>query len=394
MARTTVAGNHAGRLGGGLYEKYGESQLTENIFSGNEADLLGGGVYLYESHSTLKDSVIVDNLAWSSGGGLYVAGGENALHENEVRANSADWGGGIYLQESRSTLVNTLVADNRASGGGGGLYVAAGGNRLFHTTVVNNGSGQSAEGGKGVQVFRGSVALANTILAGHAVGLYVEGEDTAARLYGTLWDNDEDWAGDGLIEHTRDYTGSPGFKDTVVGDYHLGAESAALDRGVDAGVNTDIDAHPRPLPVGGAVDLGADEFTGIDLTPSRKVVDPQRVEVGDIVTYTIELLNKGYLSAVDTALFDPLPVGTTYVSGSAGATSGVLTDSDGIRWAGTIVPDRGVTLTYQVILNRGTAVENTAVVTDQYGTVTELTTWVNLEHLYLPLITKETGLGS
>jgi hypothetical protein len=43
-------------------------------------------------------------------------------------------------------------------------------------------------------------------------------------------------------------------------DYHLTAASAAIDRGVDAGVTTDIDGQPRPNPETGIPDLGVDEF--------------------------------------------------------------------------------------------------------------------------------------
>lgn len=42
-----------------------------------------------------------------------------------------------------------------------------------------------------------------------------------------------------------------------VGDYHIGANSAAMDVGIDAGVRTDIDGDPRPAVAG--FDVGADE---------------------------------------------------------------------------------------------------------------------------------------
>ena len=41
------------------------------------------------------------------------------------------------------------------------------------------------------------------------------------------------------------------------GDYHIGVGSAAIDRGVDAGVMTDMDGDHRPI--GLLPDIGADE---------------------------------------------------------------------------------------------------------------------------------------
>jgi hypothetical protein len=54
---------------------------------------------------------------------------------------------------------------------------------------------------------------------------------------------------------TNEYTGSPAF---APDGYHLTLGSAAIDRGVEAGVGEDVDGGPRP--VGAGYDLGADEF--------------------------------------------------------------------------------------------------------------------------------------
>ena len=63
-----------------------------------------------------------------------------------------------------------------------------------------------------------------------------------------------DWGGTGTIVHSQDHSGAPAF---VADGYHLGKGSAAIDRGVDAGVTDDIDGEDRPL--GAGFDLGADE---------------------------------------------------------------------------------------------------------------------------------------
>jgi hypothetical protein len=52
-------------------------------------------------------------------------------------------------------------------------------------------------------------------------------------------------------------TGAPGFFDPVVGDFHLGPDSAAIDAAVASGVTADHDGTARPQ--GAASDVGAYE---------------------------------------------------------------------------------------------------------------------------------------
>ena len=60
-------------------------------------------------------------------------------------------------------------------------------------------------------------------------------------------------AGSGVsVQHQ--YQGDPAF---APDGYHLTAGSAAINKGVQAGVTTDIDGQPR---TNGAPDLGADEY--------------------------------------------------------------------------------------------------------------------------------------
>jgi hypothetical protein len=55
--------------------------------------------------------------------------------------------------------------------------------------------------------------------------------------------------------------GDPKFVDPLIDDYHLQFGSASIDHGVDAGVYTDLDGHPRPKGIG--FDLGAYEYQNI-----------------------------------------------------------------------------------------------------------------------------------
>jgi len=127
--------------------------------------------------------------------------------------------------------------------------------RLLHSTVADNG-----QVGQGLYVGPlATLASTNTVIAGHgAVGVTVAAGGTA-RLEATLWyGNGADTGGEGsVVTGTINVYGDPFFVDPGAWDYHLGPSSAALDRGLDAGVRHDVDHQPRPY---GLPDLGADEY--------------------------------------------------------------------------------------------------------------------------------------
>jgi hypothetical protein len=85
-------------------------------------------------------------------------------------------------------------------------------------------------------------------------------------LEATLWhDNGVNFGSGGdivtgtaILTGTVDVYGDPAFVDPPTWDYHLTAESAAIDEGMDAGVATDIDGESRDAKP----DIGADEFSG------------------------------------------------------------------------------------------------------------------------------------
>ena len=266
LSGNTVSSNTAHDDGGGLDLVASDATLSGNTVSSNTADN-GGGLYLRDSDATLNGNTVSSNTA-DSGGGLYLWYSHATLSGNTVSANTADFvGGGLFLGGSAATLTNDIVADNGANTAGSGLYIEwYSSPHLLHTTIARNTGGD----GSGLRLTGGStVALANTILVSHTVGITVAA-GCAATLESTLWGGGTPWAngtdmgGAGTINHTNDYDGDPAFVNPDAGDYHIAAGSAAVDRGVDAGVPTDKDGVPRPQ--GPHPDLGAYEVEQSALT--------------------------------------------------------------------------------------------------------------------------------
>ncbi len=307
LIRNTVSGNRTGSYsgsGGGLYLGTSSVTLISNTISGNSADgsryssgsgggLLvvrgdavligntishngsagrhygrGGGVSLSGVDATLISNTIRGNgasgLLGGSGCGVYVQGGSleligNTIRENNCSVRDLSLAGGLLLADcDRATLINNVIAGNRAKVGSE-LYLENCPSRLLHTTLVGSGGNDS-----GVHVDRATtVALTNTILAGHTVAITVAA-GSSARLEATLWGaspwaNETDWAGEGdIFTGTVNLWGNPAFVDHDTGNYHIAGNSAAKDAGVNAGVTTDIDGQSRPR--GSGYDIGADEY--------------------------------------------------------------------------------------------------------------------------------------
>jgi parallel beta-helix repeat protein len=299
LSGNTFISNTANEYGGGLLLDTSDATVSGNTFISNTADWSGGGICLLQGCDgvTLNGNTVNGNSA-GTGGGIWVAGSDAMLSENTVRGNTAGgWGGGIALMwENYSTLSGNIIADNAAQDRGGGLFIHGESySVLTNNVVVDNqadtaGSGLAIQGaspgllhntfarntggdGSGIHITLDSppwgdiysdVALANTILVSHGLGISVTGGNTvtvnAVLWYGAPITVSQSTTATVMVQNQN--TGDPAFASD---GYHITAASAAMDTGVNAGVTTDIDGHHRPY--GSAPDLGADEVFAPSVPP-------------------------------------------------------------------------------------------------------------------------------
>jgi len=275
-------GLSAADQGGGLYLLKGNALISNTrVYSNTAAQLDGGGIYLWEGELTLQECVISGNVAASMGGGAYLSAHAMTLSGNDVYSNTSSWGGGgLLIEGAYATLSRNRFYRN---GVGGGLFcwncvadlvnnvatanedygiVSSGGLlTLRHTTISDNRGTGLATRNSG-QLY-GRTRLTNTIISGNEIGVHVEGL-AAITLTATLWwNNVQDTyigkvGGESLTVEAPTYTADPTFADAPTGDYHLRPLSPAVNRGIEAGVHSDVDGDSRPW--GPAPDLGADEY--------------------------------------------------------------------------------------------------------------------------------------
>jgi uncharacterized repeat protein (TIGR01451 family) len=91
---------------------------------------------------------------------------------------------------------------------------------------------------------------------------------------------------------------------------------------------------------------------GPALSASSKRVEPRRAGAGERITYTLQIVSEGSGSTA-FSLNDPVPAHTTYVPGSAWASSGQISDAGSILWTGTITAGTSLTATFAVTIDGG-----------------------------------------
>lgn len=258
--------NHGG---GVLIYDSNEATILESSFEHNVSAHTGGGLNAKYSNLTIGRSQFVHNEAYE-GAGLSVYSSTLRMKRTFVFSNTAsNVGGGVQLWEVTDALLdNNAIVENHAGLRGGGIEIFNATARLRHNTVANNtgnngGIGFSLNTGDG---FPGSaVAVTNTIVTGHDVGVNVDGS-SAFEGEATLWWNSQNIIGTGgIITSTNDVYAAPEFR-TAAYDYRLQPFSPAVDAGVDAGLYADFEGDRRPY--GLAPDIGPDEVPYGVATPN------------------------------------------------------------------------------------------------------------------------------
>jgi len=224
-----------------------------------------GAMKIVNANALVEDNIVEQNEFANGTGAVSVLYSDLFMARNIISDNTSLSGASgldLYYLSSPFTLTNNVIVDNQSTyywTEHACVHIISSDGQMLHNTIARNDNtyGVRIEG-------NATVALTNTILVSHTVGITVS-EASTATLEGTLWgsgawSNGTDWGGDGtIVTGTVNIWGDPAFVSPDRGDYHIGPGSAARDAGVNAGVTGDIDGDARPQ--GSSYDIGADEYT-------------------------------------------------------------------------------------------------------------------------------------
>jgi hypothetical protein len=143
-----ITGNecNAGAGGGGGITTYLGGPILENVFlTNNTTSFGGGGIYVNQASTTIINSLIADNTA-TSGGGIYSTGNNLYITNVTITQNTANEGGAIYNDNAYANYYNSIIWDNMTGDGSGNdIYfnTMSGGYNSFYNSLVEGSGGSS-----------------------------------------------------------------------------------------------------------------------------------------------------------------------------------------------------------------------------------------------------------
>lgn len=155
-----IAGNNnisenEAQWGGGIFmvsssPVISKSSIIANNATGNSGS--GGGIYMYNSSPHISNNIVNENTAVNCGGGIFIGDSysvdtDNNITGNSVEYNSANHGGGFYINNSNPIITgeNLINCNTAINGGGFNIEVSSSptitNNRITKNIATGNGGG-------------------------------------------------------------------------------------------------------------------------------------------------------------------------------------------------------------------------------------------------------------
>ncbi|MDP8239314.1 MAG: choice-of-anchor D domain-containing protein [Candidatus Hatepunaea meridiana] len=253
-----------------------------------DKEITVASLYLNENDPEHIENTIIDG----GGGGTIVSirggvGAEARLIGLTITNGSANYGGGLYINNARPTLDHLLITGNHAARWGGGIYCTSDAlPSLTNITIANN----TAEGGNGgIHVYGGASA--------NMVNCISYGNQPAGRPNGmtvTYSDIQGGYAGNGNINQ------DPLFVDPGEGDFYITENSPCIDTG-DPNSDDDPDETRADM---GAFYFDQPEEPNIAVSPAELNFGDVELEQNAELTLTISNIGRTDLTVMDITIHE------------------------------------------------------------------------------------------
>ncbi len=165
MADGAISDNISKERGGGVYVENdspataGDGEINFTMkggsISGNTSEEPyngdGGGVYVKNASFKMEKGTISDNVTQTSGGGVYVEKGSFTMEVGSISGNkttsSNGYGGGVYVYDNSTFIMNGGTLDKNEAANGGGVYAVSSGSRFEMTDIKISGNKSRCGGG-------------------------------------------------------------------------------------------------------------------------------------------------------------------------------------------------------------------------------------------------------
>ena len=319
---STLSGNLASNLGGGIYNHGGTVTVQNSILSDNVAGYGGGGIYNFSGSTlTVKNCTFSTNWAWNFGGGIFNEG-YLWLENSTLFSNTASYGYGgslsSYGSTASTTILNSTLSENSAYYLGGGLYYWGGSQLQYWNTIIAH----SSSGGDCVN--------AGTIITN--VNNLVEDGSCSTNGVNFL-------SGDPGLGSLADNGGGTLTQALLPG-------SPAIESGDDVACpSTDQRGVARPQMT--HCDIGAYEASPqIVIRLTKSVTPTVNIPANSVITYTLALRNIGGVVDPQGQLTDTLPYGVVFKQWVTQPGGAIINDNT-ITWTGALASYTSLTLTFQ-----------------------------------------------
>ena len=176
---------------GAVFVFGGDFEMNAGTISYNTCETYAGAIMVEDGKFTMTGGTISNNTSATYGGGIYVdcgSSGSVVMENGFIQNNTAEVGGGVYIEKGNFTIYGGQISSNEAISGGGvyiddGVFTMSRGDNDTYGTISNNIVRGDESYGGGLYLNNGTVNMNVGYITGNSAGRHGGG---AAIGYGTF----------------------------------------------------------------------------------------------------------------------------------------------------------------------------------------------------------------